>query len=116
VAARTQRAVELRRSGQTFEAVAAELGVSVRTVREVTAGLVPRQPQVCAICHVTGCNARDCPKRPRRKAPHCRECERLPWHRAAPVCRGCGEPYAEEAPVTLADIHEQPRECRRVEP
>jgi hypothetical protein len=31
-------------------------------------------------------------------------------------CRGCGEPFEAEPPGTLADIFEQARECRRVEP
>jgi hypothetical protein len=45
-----------------------------------------------------------------RRGRRCHVCEGMSW------CRGCGEPYEAEPPVTLADIFEQPRECRRVEP
>jgi hypothetical protein len=39
-----------------------------------------------------------------RKGRHCLRCENLSHRRDYPHCRGCGEPFAEEPPVTLADI------------
>jgi hypothetical protein len=53
--------------------------------------------QCCSVCHVSGHDRRDCPKR-KRKRSRCTVCEGLPWRRPMRRECACGEKYA-PAPV-----------------
>lgn len=80
----------------------------------------PRTPTLCSSCGSADHNRRTCPERSVRYQPgagiRCLGCAGLPHRRPVTGCRGCGEPYAAEPPVTLAEILAQPRPAPRVFP
>lgn len=67
----------------------------------------------CRECGVPGHSFRDCPRRARRPGLACRQCEGMSWRRPRMVLCACGQRYAAEPAVTLAEILERPRDDRR---
>lgn len=70
--------------------------------------------QRCGLCRKVGYYSAQCPKRtPRQKG--CRQCEGLPWRRPRGIRKlcACGESYAPEPPLTIAQQFERPNHNRR---
>lgn len=53
---------------------------------------------------------------PESSGRHCPKCYGLSWQRSFPHCSGCGEAFAEEPAVTIADVMAQPRDEARTMP
>lgn len=83
-------------------------GIQARKVRAA--------PPSCSYCHATDHNRATCPERDqvRKDSKWCRECSGLAHRREKPTCPGCGEPFEEQAPTTIEEAMEMPRNYDRV--